>query len=107
MIVTGNNQENAAYPSGLCAERVALYFAQSKYPGNAVECIAITAHSPSFEIDEPVPPCGACRQVMAEYEDRHTKPMRVIMAGTAGKVIIADGMEHLLPLRFNADKLKK
>lgn len=107
VIITGNNQENAAYPSGLCAERVALYYAQSKYPGVAVESIAITARSASFTVDEPVPPCGACRQVMAEYEGKQGRPMRVIMGGEKGKVIIAGGMDVLLPLKFDAGKLKK
>lgn len=67
-IVSGNNIENAAYPSGLCAERVTLFSVQAQYPGVAVEAIAVTAHSEKTLVDEPIAPCGACRQVMVEVE---------------------------------------
>jgi len=80
-IITGNNQENAAYPSGLCAERVALFAASSRYPGVDVKAIAITAQSTETEITEPVTPCGACRQVMVEYENNSKEPTKVIMSG--------------------------
>lgn len=105
-IFTGNNQENAAYPSGLCAERVALYYAQSQFPDLAVESIAITAHTDKFLIDEAVAPCGSCRQVMSEYEDRHGTPMRVIMGGETGKILVAESMDYLLPIKFTAENLK-
>jgi len=69
-LISGSNQENAAYPSGLCAERVALFHAKSKYPDSVIDAIAITANSDNFDINHPVTPCGACRQVIAEVESR-------------------------------------
>jgi len=106
-IVTGNNQENAAYPSGLCAERVALFYAQSQFPGSAVESIAIYASTEEFTMEKPVTPCGACRQVMAEYEFRHQCKARIIMANGNGPVLIVNGIESLLPLAFYLEELKK
>jgi cytidine deaminase len=99
-IIQGNNQENAAYPSGLCAERVALFYAASVYPGVAVETIAVTAWSERKIIEKPIPPCGACRQVMAEMESRSKSNMRVIMRGQSGEVTVIENLESLLPFRF-------
>jgi cytidine deaminase len=107
MVISGNNQENAAYPSGLCAERVALFFAQAQFPGIPVEAIAIFARSEEFALEKPVTPCGSCRQVMAEYENRHGRKMRVIMGNGDGKAQIIEGIENLLPLMFMLEKLKK
>jgi cytidine deaminase len=106
-IISGNNQENAAYPSGLCAERVVLFYAQAKYPEIPVEAIAIYATSKEFKLDKPVTPCGSCRQVMAEYENRHHLKMKVIMANGNGSVQVIEGIESLLPLMFMLEKLKK
>jgi cytidine deaminase len=106
-IVTGSNQENAAYPSGLCAERVALFYAQAQFPDIPVEAIAIYASSGEFTLDSPVTPCGSCRQVMAEYENRHGGKIRVIMGGDHGHIQIIEGIENLLPLMFMLEKLKK
>lgn len=106
-IVTGNNQENAAYPSGLCAERVALFFASANYPDDAVEAIAVTALSDNFTINEPVTPCGACRQVMVEAEKLHNRKIKVIMQGENGNIFISNSIENLLPVSFKGDKLKK
>lgn len=105
-IITGNNQENAAYPSGLCAERVALFYAQAQNPDVPVESIAIFARSSEFKLDQPVTPCGSCRQVIAEYENRHHRKMRIIM-GNTNLVRVVDGIENLLPLMFVMDKLKR
>ena len=80
-VICGNNQENAAYPSGLCAERVAFFHANSNYPGKAIEAIAITAKSKAFIIQKPVTPCGSCRQVMAETENIQKRKIRVLMMG--------------------------
>lgn len=99
-IVTGNNIENAAYPSGLCAERVALFAAQAQYPDVAVEALAITACSENAEVTEPVAPCGACRQVMVETEQRSKQPMRIICQGETGPVMVFDGIETLMPFIF-------
>ncbi|MBW6489651.1 MAG: cytidine deaminase [Lentimicrobium sp.] len=100
-IVTGNNQENAAYPSGLCAERVALFSASALYPNDSVETIAITIKT-KHKIIEPVAPCGACRQVIAEYENRQNKKIRIIFSGETGKSYMVEGIQNLLPITFNA-----
>jgi cytidine deaminase len=105
-VITGNNQENAAYPSGLCAERVAMFAASSRYPGIPFKTIAITAKSEKFLVNYPVSPCGACRQVMAEYENSRKAPLRVILRGERGKVIVFDSSNDLLPFVFNSDQLK-
>lgn len=105
-IVIGNNQENAAYPSGLCAERVAIFHASALYNNVAVKTIAICCKSLNTIIDGPVTPCGACRQVIAEYETKYDKPIRIIMQGEKGNVYAANGIESLLPLMFNRKYLK-
>lgn len=106
-VITGTNQENAAFPSSLCAERIALYCAASRYPEVAVTAIAVTAKSDSLSISEPVSPCGACRQVMAETEWRWNTPLRIILSGDHGKVYRFERINNLLPFTFSADKLKK
>jgi len=106
-ILSGSNQENAAYPSGLCAERVVLFYAQAQFPDVPVEAIAIYAMSDDFRLDKPVTPCGSCRQVMAEHENRHGRKLRVIMGGANGLVQVMEGIESLLPLMFMMEKLKK
>jgi cytidine deaminase len=100
-IVTGNNQENAAYPSGLCAERVAIFYASAQYPNSAVKAIAVTVKSKNMVVSEPLSPCGACRQVIAEYENKSEKPIRIIMSGEKGPIYIAKSIESLLPLMFS------
>ena len=106
-IVSGNNQENASYPIGLCAERVALFSASADFPKQKIKAIAVTAKSKDFIISKPVSPCGACRQSIAEYEHRHNHPIRVILTGEKGKVLVADGIKNFLPLMFKVDDLKK
>lgn len=106
-IVKGNNQENVAYPSGLCAERVALFFASANWPDDHVEALAITAKTNNFEITDPVTPCGSCRQVMAETEKKQGKKIRIIMKGEKDKVYVTESAACLLPLMFKADELKK
>lgn len=107
-VVTGSNQENVAYPSGLCAERVALFYASSKFSESAVSAIAITASAEDFDIQDPVTPCGACRQVIAETEQRYgNHPIRIIMQGERGRVFVVEGINNLLPLMFHAEELKK
>lgn len=100
-VIIGNNQENAAYPSGLCAERVAIFHAGAKYPGVAIKTIAISCKAQNQVINDPVSPCGACRQAIAEYETRYQQPIRIIMAGESGKIYAAGSIEALLPLMFN------
>lgn len=99
-IVTGNNIENAAYPSGLCAERVAMFGAMAKYPGVAFEALAVTAHSQTKVIAEPVAPCGACRQVMVEVEQLSKRPLRVMCQGQEGPIMVFEGIESLMPFIF-------
>ena len=106
-VVTGNNQENVAYPSGLCAERVAIFYASSQFPEMEVETIAITAKTDQFEMDDVVAPCGACRQVLSEYEIKQKKPIRVMLHADGGKVLIFDSIKSILPLMFHAEELKK
>ena len=106
-IVTGSNQENMAFPSGLCAERVALFAAAAQYPGIAVRSIAITAKSEDFPVNEPVTPCGSCRQVMIEYERNQGSPMRMILGCETGRTIRVEKAGDLLPLSFNEDMLRK
>ena len=99
-VVTGNNIENAAYPSGLCAERVAMFAAMAKFPNVPFEALAVTAYSASKTIDEPVAPCGACRQVMVEVEQLSKQPLRVLCQGETGPVFAFDGIESLMPFIF-------
>jgi cytidine deaminase len=105
-VVLGNNQENASYPLGLCAERVAVFAASANYPGIKIKTIALTASSKQMQINKPVTPCGACRQVIAEYEFRDKQPIRMIMAGEKGRVLIVESVKELLPYQFTADDLK-
>ena len=105
-IVVGNNQENAAYPSGLCAERVAIFHASANHPNVPIKTIAVCCKAPGSVLEIPVPPCGACRQAIAEYETKYDKPIRVIMQGEKGKVYAAVSIESLLPLMFNRKYLK-
>lgn len=105
-IIIGNNQENAAYPSGLCAERVAIFHASATNPGIAVKAIAVSCKAQGSVLEIPVPPCGACRQVIAEYETKYNKEIRIIMQGEKGKVYVSDSIGSLLPLMFNRKYLK-
>src|SRR5690606_36818709 len=85
-IVLGNNQENAAYPSGLCAERIAVFSAGANYPEQLIKAIAITASSGNKPVENPVPPCGACRHALAEYEIKQKQPMADYFMGEKGKI---------------------
>ncbi len=106
-VVCGSNQENAAYPSGLCAERVALFYANSKFPNVAVKALAITAKADHFPIETPLMPCGSCRQVIAETENRQQSKIKLIMKGTTGPVQVMNGIDTLLPFTFYEKKLQK
>jgi cytidine deaminase len=107
LILHGNNQENMAYPSGLCAERVAFFAAGANYPGMPIHKVAITAASEKFPSDHPIAPCGACRQAMLEYEMNQNSPITLIMRGTTGKVYRISGIRQLLPIYFHEEGLKK
>jgi len=101
-IVEGNNQENVAYPSGLCAERVALFYAGAQFPEKAVKTIVVIAHSlPPHLFEDVVSPCGACRQVMLETQSRQKDKIKIILASVKGEGIVFDKVEDLLPFSFD------
>lgn len=104
-IVTGSNQENAAYPSGLCAERTALFYANSTYPNDAVLAIAVVAHHGGDFTEEICTPCGSCRQVLVEVENRFDQKVKIVMCGKE-KVYVVDSIKDLLPLSFGKDALQ-
>jgi cytidine deaminase len=106
-IITGNNQENAAYPSGLCAERVAVFAAGAQHPGKKIKTVAITAFSSELDVNSPIAPCGACRQVLAEYEKRYESPIEIVLKGETGKIFLIQSASSLLPLIFNRKSLGK
>jgi cytidine deaminase len=105
-VVTGSNQENAAYPSGLCAERTALFTAGHSHPDKAVTALAIAARNDNGFTAQPITPCGACRQVLAETEQRGGKPIRYILYGTQGTMVIEGGTDAILPFCFGAESMK-
>jgi cytidine deaminase len=104
-IITGSNQENAAYPSGLCAERTAIYYAGAKYPKSGIKTMAISAKASKKGMTNPVPPCGACRQAIAEYEVKQKQPIALYFMGDSGQVFKSESLENLLPLLFTQDYL--
>lgn len=99
--ITGNNQENASYPSGLCAERTAIYYAGAKFPNNKILKMALTAGSAKSQTTTPIPPCGACRQAIAEYEVKQESPIEIYFMGETGKVVKSSSLSDLLPLIFD------
>lgn len=105
-MVLGSNQENGAYPSGLCAERVALFAASANFPNMEMNTIAIYA-AQSEESDDQISPCGACRQVMSEYEQKQSKPLRVLLMNGNGKIWEIDSCDFFLPFAFKFNPSKK
>ncbi len=99
-VISGNNQENSAYPSGLCAERVAMFYANANYPNEKIAAIAISALKNGDMVDDPVRPCGSCRQALLEAEVRFKQPIRIILDGK-NKIQVLQGIESLLPLSFS------
>lgn len=106
-IVTGSNQENAVYPCGLCAERVAAFSASALYPEVPFNMIAITAINPDEPLKEPVSPCGSCRQVLFEYEQKFGHPIEVVLAGQEGQIYHLQNVATLLPYTFHEGFLPK
>jgi cytidine deaminase len=104
-IVTGNNQENAAYPSGICAERVAMFYASSQFPGVKALKVAVTAFSNRVPVSAPVAPCGSCRQVLSEYEKLYGHDIELILQGDQGVIYVLDNVRTLLPMAFTSDDL--
>ena len=105
-IITGNNQENVAYPSGMCAERVAIFYAKSQFPNTKINSIAVSAISKNFLIEDVVSPCGSCRQVISEYEVKQNENIRILLHQSDDSVIIIKSISDLLPLMFISEKLK-
>lgn len=103
-IVSGNNQENAAYPSGLCAERVALFHAKSQEPDAHIQTLLVVTQADG--LPDPASPCGSCRQVMVEYESLQDAPMRIILADTSGRSLHIQRASDLLPFCFTCEQLK-
>ncbi|WP_158974353.1 cytidine deaminase [Cellulophaga sp. L1A9] len=101
-VVIGNNQENASYPSGLCAERVAIFQAGAKFPGVIIKSVAITATSKNYAVEEPAAPCGNCRQAMIEYEQKQKQPISILLMGEKGEVIKINSLSDILPLAFSS-----
>lgn len=105
VVVLGSNQENAAYPSGLCAERTAIFAAGANYPDEQIVCICISASSLVKDTLEPIPPCGACRQSLLEYENKQGENIPVYFMGKLGTIIQSHSVQNLLPFIFKEDSL--
>jgi cytidine deaminase len=106
-IVKGSNQENAAYPSGICAERVCVFSASSQFPDVVMKTIAVAARNPRQKMDYPIAPCGSCRQVLLEFELKQKTPIKILLTGESGKVFIIEKASDLTPISFSADDLKR
>ncbi len=104
-VVTGNNQENASFPAGICAERTALHAAMSASPSAVVESLAVVV--PQVKGDMPISPCGICRQALLEQESRQGSPMRVLLGTSEGTVIELPSAADLLPLHFDRSQLRR
>lgn len=103
--IIGANQENAAFPSGLCAERTAIFAAQAQCPQHAIEVLAIAARNENGLTKEPITPCGSCRQVILEVEDRYSRPVRILLYGTSG-IYVIESVKDLMPLSFVDKNMK-
>ena len=100
-IILGNNQENASYPSGLCAERTAIYYAGAEFPNQKILRMAIVAGSTKNPTTKPIPPCGACRQALSEYEVKQNSEMELYFMGTSGQIAFSKSVENILPWVFD------
>lgn len=105
-IITGSNQENASFPAGICAERTLLSVAASRFPGVAIETLAISYVNENGPSDRPISPCGICRQSLQEFEQRTGRPIRLVLGGLAGKIFVIPQSGSLLPLAFTSDELQ-
>jgi cytidine deaminase len=105
-IITGSNQENASFPAGICAERTLLSVAASRFPGVAIETLAISYVNENGPSERPIAPCGICRQSLQEFEQRTGRPIRLILGGQHGKIYVIPKATSLLPLAFTSDELQ-
>jgi cytidine deaminase len=104
-VVTGSNQENAAYPSGMCAERSAIYYAGARFPKDKIEEILVIARREGESELVPACPCGSCRQAMLEYEERQSSPIKLIFKQKDAGFIGLDSVSDSLPFKFEAESL--
>jgi cytidine deaminase len=102
-IITGTNQENAAFPSGICAEQTVLFYANSQFPNESVQMMAIAAYTNGDFTEEPISPCGACRQVMLEVENHYNQPLKILLYGKK-EIYIIEKVTDILPLAFGKNK---
>lgn len=105
-ILTGTNQENASFPVGICAERTLLSAVSSVFPNTAIQTMAISYFNSKGNTNYPISPCGMCRQALAEYEERTQQPIRLILSGQEGEVLVISSAAQLLPLSFGKKDLK-
>ncbi|MDR0367827.1 MAG: cytidine deaminase [Bacteroidales bacterium] len=105
VMLAGNNQENASFPLGLCAERVTLFSAMSQYPEAKVTAMAVYGNPKHFKMKQYLSPCGGCRQVMSEYERRGKQKIHLLLAGNAGKIMMIEGVDNLLPFEFSSENM--
>ena len=105
IVLQGSNQENAAYPSGLCAERVVIFYAGANYPNNKIVKLFISATPSDRDSENPIPPCGSCRQSIAEYEIKQDLPIEIYFMGAKGAVYKSDSLKNLLPFMFDKSNL--
>lgn len=106
-IMSANNQENSAFPSSMCAERVLLYYCRANFPDLEIKKIAISVSSLHGKVEHPISPCGSCRQVMVEYEKNQNKKISLLLKGETDEVYEMESIEDLLPLSFNSNVLKQ
>ena len=105
VVLQGSNQENAAYPSGLCAERVVIFYAGANYPNNKIMKLFISATHSDRDSENSIPPCGSCRQSIAEYEIKQDLPIEIYFMGAKGAVYKSDSLKNLLPFMFDKSNL--
>ena len=106
-IESGSNKENASFPAGTCAERNVLNYVHDRFPGDTILKLAISAHPETFEVNEPLAPCGICRQVICEVEKIQDSPIEIIMLSNDGRAVVVGSGKDLLPLHFYLPQLKK
>lgn len=105
VVLQGSNQENAAYPSGLCAERVTIFYAGANYPNNKIMKLFISASPSDRDSENPIPPCGSCRQAIAEYEIKQDLPIEIYFMGAKGAIYKSNSLKNLLPFMFDKSNL--
>jgi cytidine deaminase len=105
-IIIGSNQESASYPVGICAERTLLNSIGSQFPEETIKCMAISYDSPKTACNEPISPCGMCRQSLLDFENRYHAAIKIILAGKSGPVMVVKSAKDLLPFGFDGSVLK-